>query len=417
MTHRIGHLAGAALVVAGFTGPAFADYLIQPGDVIEVSVAGIADFKQRSVVGLDGETSVPMIRPVKVAGLDLAGAQKLIKEQLSQKLYQQRTPDGREGITAITPDSVLVTIAEYRPVYLNGDVTKPGAQAYRPGMTVRQAVSLAGGYEIMRFRMQNPFLESADLRNDYQTLWMQYVKQQARIWRLKAQLTPGAQAAQLKNLETQTQAPLPREALDTVRANASEQLELANSRLGIERAFLQKAVKVADDQIALLRGRQSKDDENVQVDTADYNKLKEFSERGNLPMTRLSESRRLYLFSATQSLQTAVTITNTIRERDEAQRRIGRLDEGNRALLLKELEEASVELASVRSRLQAVSEKITYTGMIRSQLSRGGSRPTIRIVRAASSGGTGEMADEDTPVRPGDTVEIALQTEVPEARE
>jgi polysaccharide export outer membrane protein len=42
---------------------------------------------------------------------------------------------------------------EQRPVYLNGDVSRPGEQRYRLGLTVRQAIALAGGYHIMRFRM------------------------------------------------------------------------------------------------------------------------------------------------------------------------------------------------------------------------------------------------------------------------
>ncbi len=36
-------------------------------------------------------------------------------------------------------------IIEYRPVYVTGDVAKPGEQRYTPGLSVRQAVSLAGG--------------------------------------------------------------------------------------------------------------------------------------------------------------------------------------------------------------------------------------------------------------------------------
>ncbi|WP_336489089.1 polysaccharide biosynthesis/export family protein [Methylobacterium nigriterrae] len=400
----------AGLCLLALPTRACAEYRIQAGDVLEVAVAGLPDLKQRSLVSRDGEVTLPMIRPVKVAGLDLAGAQKLVKDQLSQKLVQQRAPDGREAVTAIAPDAVTLTIAEYRPVYLNGDVTKPGEQTYRPGLTVRQAVALAGGYEIMRFRMNNPFLEGADLRNDYQSLWMQYVKEQGRIWRLKSQMNQ----AGLQPLEKMTQAPLPKEALDEVRANARQQLGLANERLQAERAYLQKAVKVADDQIALLRARQGRDDENVQTDTNDYNKLKEFSERGNLPMTRLSEARRLFLFSATQSLQTGVQLTNTVRERDEAQRKIGRLDEERRADILKDLEEATINLDGIRSRLQAVGEKITYTGVIRSQLARGGgAKPAIRIVRAASNGGGNESATEDTEVMPGDTIEVALHTEVP----
>ncbi|KQT50089.1 hypothetical protein ASG52_08465 [Methylobacterium sp. Leaf456] len=426
-------MALVAVLTGTAAGPALAEYIIRPGDTLEVAVAGIPDLKQRSVVDLDGLVTLPMIKPVPVGGLGLTAAQAAVKEEMSKKLYQQRTPAGAESVTAISPDAVTVSIAEYRPVYLNGDVSKPGEQAYRPGMTVRQAVSLAGGFEIMRFRMTNPFLESADLRNDYQTLWMQYVKLQGKVWRIKAQLAApgGPQApasppakgkaaaddptADVKALEQLTQAPLPKELLDRTRDNARQQLELERTRYGAERAFLQRTVSVSDDQIALLRSRQVRDDENAQADTADYNKLKEFSERGNLPMTRLSEARRLFLFSATQSLQTGVQLTNTIRERDDAARKVVRLEEQTRADLLKDLDEANVELGGLQSKLQAVSEKITYTGMIRSQLVRGGgAKPSIRIVRSGLDGGGSETASEDSPVRPGDTVEVALHTEVPE---
>lgn len=424
-------IALVGVMIGTAAEPALAEYLIRPGDTLEVAVAGIPDLKRRSVVDLDGLVTLPMIKPVAVGGLDLTAAQAAVKEELSKKLYQQHTPAGAESITAITPDAVSVSIVEYRPVYLNGDVSKPGEHAYRPGMTVRQAVALAGGYEIMRFRMTNPFLESADLRNDYQILWMQYVKLQGKVWRLKAQLAaPGGppaaapgrigkavedQSADPKTLERLTQAPLPRELLDQTRENARQQLELERSRYQAERSFLQRTVVVADDQIALLRSRQVRDDENAQADTSDYNKLKEFSERGNLPMTRLSEARRLFLFSATQSLQTGVQLTNTIREREDAARKVVRLEEQTRSDLLKDLDEATVELGGLQSKLQAVSEKITYTGMIRSQLVRGrGAKPSIRIVRAGLDGGGSEVASEDSPVRPGDTVEVALHTEVPE---
>jgi polysaccharide export outer membrane protein len=369
------------------------------------------------MVGVDGEVTLPLIDPVKVAGLDLQAAQALVKQELSRKLYRQQGPDGRESVTAISPDAVMLSIAEYKPVYLNGDVTKPGEQPYRPGMTVRQAVALAGGYEIMRFRMTNPFLESADLRNEYQTLWMGYVRQQARIWRLQAQLQAGNPSAD-SQLSKMTQAPLPETFLQTIRGNARQQLDAAQDRLQAQHAFLQKAVDMTDHQIDLLRDRQVKDDDNATVDKTEYEKLKDFAAHGNLPSTRLAESRRMFLLSATQSLQTSVQLADTIRERAEAQRKIGDLDERTRAALLKEIEDATLDLDGIRSRLQAVSEKITYTGMIRSQLKRGtGSGPTIHITHSAASGGGSETAGEDTPVRPGDTIDVALHVESPATEE
>ncbi|WP_375461958.1 polysaccharide biosynthesis/export family protein [uncultured Enterovirga sp.] len=408
-------VAAAVVALVLVSSASRADYRLQAGDVIETAVAGLPDLRQRSTVGLDGEVSVPMIAPLKVSGLNLSEAEALIKERLSRKLYQQRTPDGRESVTAIAPDAVLVTVAEYRPIYLNGDVTKPGQQTYRPGMTVRQAISLAGGYEIMRFRMNNPFLETADLRNEHQTLWMQFVTQQALIWRLEAQLNSTGPAALDRSLEAATQGPVSAPFLQSVRASARGQLNIAVDRAQAERVFLQKAVKTADDQIALLRSRQEKEEESVKADVADYDKLKEFSRSGNLPMTRLSEARRLSMFSATQSLATSVQFTATVRERDEALRKVARLDETLRADMLKQVEAATLERDGIRSRLAAAGEKIAYTGMIRSQLNRkGGPAPTITITRPEADGGGTVTADENAPVRPGDTVDVALHTEVPE---
>jgi polysaccharide export outer membrane protein len=39
-----------------------------------------------------------------------------------------------------------VQINEYRNFFINGQVEKPGGYQYIPGLTVRKAVSLAGGF-------------------------------------------------------------------------------------------------------------------------------------------------------------------------------------------------------------------------------------------------------------------------------
>ena len=140
MTHpNVAGCLGLLLLASGAT-QAYGAYKIQPGDIIEVSVAGIPDLKQRSMVDLDGNLAVPMIAPIKVSGLDIEHARDLVKSSLSQKIFQERGLDGKDSIVAIAPGNVLLTVAEYRPVYLTGDVTKPGEQVYRPGLTVALAV-------------------------------------------------------------------------------------------------------------------------------------------------------------------------------------------------------------------------------------------------------------------------------------
>ena len=165
-----------------------------------------------------------------------------------------------------------------------------------------------------------------------------------------------------------------------------------------------------------LEDRKAKDDENREADSDEYEKLKDLSKRGTINTVRVSDSRRLFLYSSTQALQTAVQLTNTVRDRDEAKRKIARLTESHKANQLSELERAVVALSAVRSKLQAVSEKLTYTGMIRSQLTRGsGSKPEIKIVHSASNGGGTKVVGEDSELQPGDTIEVALHTEVPGA--
>ena len=52
----------------------------------------------------------------------------------------------RQRMGFVEAPSVSIEIAKFRPFYITGDVQHPGEYAYRPGLTVLQALSLAGGY-------------------------------------------------------------------------------------------------------------------------------------------------------------------------------------------------------------------------------------------------------------------------------
>jgi polysaccharide export outer membrane protein len=42
--------------------------------------------------------------------------------------------------------SVSVSIIEYRPFYVIGEVKKPGSYSFHPGLTVDKAISISGGF-------------------------------------------------------------------------------------------------------------------------------------------------------------------------------------------------------------------------------------------------------------------------------
>ena len=107
------------------------EYKLGPGDLIQIQVYGEQDLTVKVRIEEDGFLSYPFLGEIRVAGL-------------SVDRLQQTIDSGLRGDYLINPD-VRVYLLEYRPVYVNGQVRKPGGYAYVPGLTVHKAIALAGG--------------------------------------------------------------------------------------------------------------------------------------------------------------------------------------------------------------------------------------------------------------------------------
>jgi polysaccharide biosynthesis/export protein len=384
------------------------EHRVDVGDVLEIAVAGVPELRQRVTVQLDGSISYPLLGTFVVAGLPPSELRAKLRSALPSKVFRQRASDGREFVVVIEADHVTANIVEYRPIYVNGDVSRPGEQPYRPRMTVHQAIALSGGYEIMRFRMNNPFLDSADFRSDYESLWTEYAKEQAHIWRLKVELGE-KDNTDLKILQD---VPLPASTISQITRLETEQLKETQEDHQREKEFLRRGIKQADEQIVALTEQLQKDEAGLQADTQELQMISNLFSRGASTMPRLSETRRAVLWSATRKLQTASQIMTVKLQRDGFSRQLQKLDDQRRINLRLELQEAGVKLNQIRTKLQAVGEKIRYTGLVRSQLVRGaGNKPQIIVVRKNGTGRERISAEEDFELQPGDVVEVALRPE------
>ena len=382
-----------------------AEYRVNVGDVLEVAVAGVPELRHRAAVQMDGNISLPLVGVVPVAGLPLSQIRALIRVALASKVFRQRTPDGHEIVVVIDPDVVTTTVAEYRPIYVNGDVSKPGEYPYRLSLTARQLIAVAGGYDVMRIRMNNPSLEAADFKSQYGSLWTELVKEQARSWRVKSELgeaTP-LNPSVLANGPT---SPVISEILNA----EQEYLKTKQGDYQQEKAYLQRGVRQGDDEVRVLSEQQKKDDEALQTDLDDLQKTTDLYGKGALISPRVTDARRAVLVSSTRKLQTSAQLLQVKKLQDEFVRRLGRLDDQRRLDLLRELQDSSVKLNEIREKLQAVGEKLQYTAMIRSQLVQGaGSKPDIAIIRRGEKGPERIVASEDTELQPGDAVEVTLR--------
>ena len=110
-------------------------YRLASGDVISIYVLGEDDLKRQKVQLTDaGTIQFPVLGEIQVKGLTTGELEQKITAGLIKAQY-------------LKSPKVTVSIDEYRPFFINGEVYKPGGYPYVPGLTVLKAVSLAGGFK------------------------------------------------------------------------------------------------------------------------------------------------------------------------------------------------------------------------------------------------------------------------------
>lgn len=107
-------------------------YQLTSGDRLRVTVFGHEDLSGEFLVDAQGRISMPLIGDVLAAGASLDELEASI-----EAIYQ---PD------YLRNPRVSAELVSYRPFYIIGEVNSPGSYAFENGMTVINAVAIAGGY-------------------------------------------------------------------------------------------------------------------------------------------------------------------------------------------------------------------------------------------------------------------------------
>lgn len=112
--------------------PAIDDYLIQPGDILNISVWHEPDLQLDVAVRPDGFISVPLIGDVKAVGKNIA----LLRAEIQTRLH------------VLMPDTAVSVSTKqllgYK-IYVIGKVNRPGEYPLNRDVDVMQALSMAAG--------------------------------------------------------------------------------------------------------------------------------------------------------------------------------------------------------------------------------------------------------------------------------
>lgn len=140
-------LAGTPLALACATVPAdsfvWVDDYVSPdrgadegvigvGDTVDIRVLGQDQLSTRAVVRSDGRVTLPFLGDVRAAGLTPAALAAEAEERFKELI----------NVPVVT---VAVQPAPASPISVLGEVGRPGRHPYETGMTVLEALALAGG--------------------------------------------------------------------------------------------------------------------------------------------------------------------------------------------------------------------------------------------------------------------------------
>jgi polysaccharide export outer membrane protein len=107
-------------------------YRLSSGDKVRIAVFGEPELSVSDWISGRGTVAYPLLGELHVVGLTPSELETLLTSRL-------------KGPYLVDP-KVTVTIEAYREFFVMGQVNRPGSYAYSPGMTVRKAISIAGGF-------------------------------------------------------------------------------------------------------------------------------------------------------------------------------------------------------------------------------------------------------------------------------
>ena len=108
------------------------DYQLAPGDKVKIVIFGENDLSGDYEVGAAGSVSLPLLGDVPAKGATVPEFTEAVRKRLTRGYLQN--------------PQISVQVLNYRPFYLHGEVRNGGQFAYNSGLTIADAVAMAGGY-------------------------------------------------------------------------------------------------------------------------------------------------------------------------------------------------------------------------------------------------------------------------------
>lgn len=388
-----------SLALAG--GPASAEaYRVGMADVLRLRVMEwqpvdglVRDWPAMAgdyAVGSDGAVSVPFLGRVPVAGQTSEEIGATISAGLKQRFALPDAPDA------------LVEIAHYRPVFVSGLVRSSGEFAYQPGLTVAQAISMAGGPADELGRSPYSVTSYLNAEGQLDLLLLEDMRLRLRLARLQAER------------DGKTEVALPEDVAASPRANeilGDEQqlLRLRRERLERELSAIASQDENLNREIEALQEKTGLMEKQAQAAQASLENVTSLVERGLAVQDRLNNAEIRFSNTQSQLLDLSTAILRARQSLVNLERdRLARIDTMAVELAQEHLA-TSGQIAENARRIET-QQRILSSEIIFSAPQADGASPmeqaVITIIRQGAEGSETLPATMATALLPGDVIEL-----------
>lgn len=346
-------------------------------------------------IGPDGSVSLPFAGTIRAAGMTADALASTVAARLKQRM----------GL--VVPPDTSIEIVQYRPFFIVGYVTNPGAFPYRPDLTVLQALSIAGGLRVREDNLLRIEREMITGHGDVSVLSLDVLGLLARKARLEAELANADSIAfpkQITDREGNNAVALMIRQEESIMTTRREGLDTQLRALDDLRDFLTKELDTLQSQLGFH-------DKQIGLIEKELEGISSLVEKGYA-----TAPRQIALESTLAQLQSdrLSAETNLLRARqDISKTEIAALDLRN-----KYKSEVTLDLRDTQSKLEETRSKadtavqllqdsqITAPLLMARNAQATTAQPTYIIIRRTEKGTVSIDAGEDTPVEPGDTLKV-----------
>jgi len=345
-------------------------------------------------VGPSGTLSLPFIGQLNVAGKTAGEVGEAIGAELQSKFALRNLP------------SASVEVAQFRPVFLTGDVQTPGEYPYAPNMTVLKAVSLAGGLRRSDAgqRFARDFINA---RGDAAVYDDQRGRLLARQARLIAEVSGEQEIKKTPEMEKVVN-------IDALLESESALMKSRTERYTLQLKALKDLRELLDAEVESLRKKAESQQRQLQLANEDREKVNRLNEQGlALAQRRISAEER-----AAEVEATLLDIdTNALRAKQDINKAVQ--DEINLrndwdAQRSKELQDTQAELQKLNLQLstsrELMSEALAQSAEALRFDPSGKSASISYVVVREDKGKSKEIkVDETTALEPGDVIKVSSE--------